>query len=62
MSKNVKINRKRFIKLTAGQFGFQTREIKDVVMPCPAPVTSTEKGRAIETNYFRNAGSRLPQP
>lgn len=32
MSKNVKINRKRFIKLTAGQFGFQTREIKDVVM------------------------------
>lgn len=32
MSKNVKINRKRFIKLTAGQLGFQTREIKDVVM------------------------------
>ena len=31
-------------------------------MPCPAPVTSTEKGRAIEKNYFRNAGSRLPQP
>lgn len=31
-------------------------------LPCPAPVTSTEKGRAIEKNYFRNAGSRLPQP
>ena len=31
-------------------------------MPCPAPVTSTEKGRAIEKNHFRNAGSRLPQP
>ena len=32
MSKNVKINRKRFIKLTAGRFGFQTREIADIVM------------------------------
>ena len=31
-------------------------------LPCPAPVTSTEKGRAIEKNHFRNAGSRLPQP
>lgn len=31
-------------------------------VPCPAPVTSTEKGRAIEKNHFRNAGSRLPQP
>lgn len=32
MSKNTKINRKRFIKLTAGQFGFQVREIADRVM------------------------------
>lgn len=31
-------------------------------LPCPAPVTSTEKGRAIEKNHFRNAGSRLSQP
>ena len=31
-------------------------------LPCPAPVTSTEKGRAIEKNHFRNAGPRLPQP
>ena len=31
-------------------------------LPCPVPVTSTEKGRAIEKNYFRNAGFRLPQP
>lgn len=31
-------------------------------LPCPAPVPSTEKGRAIEKNHFRNAGSRLPQP
>ena len=27
MSKNVKMNRKRFIKLTAGEFGLQTREL-----------------------------------
>lgn len=32
MIKNAKINRKRFIKLTAGQFGFQVREIADMVM------------------------------
>ena len=32
MSKNAKINRKRFIKLTAGQLGFQVREIADRVM------------------------------
>ena len=31
-------------------------------LPCPAPVTSTEKGRAIEKNHFRNARLRLPQP
>ena len=31
-------------------------------LPCPAPVTSTEKGRAIEKNHFRNAGPRFPQP
>lgn len=32
MSKNVKINRKRLIKLTAGQFGLQIRELTDAVM------------------------------
>lgn len=32
MSKNVKMNRKRFIKLTAGEFGLQTRELTDAVM------------------------------
>lgn len=32
MSKNVKMNRKRLIKLTAGEFGLQTREITDAVM------------------------------
>lgn len=32
MSKNVKMNRKRLIKLTAGEFGLQTRELTDVVM------------------------------
>lgn len=32
MSKNVKINRKRFIKLTAGQHGLQIRELTDAVM------------------------------
>lgn len=32
MSKNVKINRKRFIKLTAGQFDLQIRELTDAVM------------------------------
>lgn len=32
VSKNVKINRKRLIKLTAGQFGLQIRELTDAVM------------------------------
>lgn len=32
MSKNVKMNRKRLIKLTAGEFGLQTREITDAIM------------------------------
>lgn len=32
MSKNVKMNRKRLIKLTAGEFGLQTRELTDAVM------------------------------
>lgn len=32
MSKNAKINRKRFIKLTAGQFSFQVRDLADMVM------------------------------
>lgn len=32
MSKNVKINRKRLIKLTAGQFDLQIRELTDAVM------------------------------
>lgn len=32
MSKNVKMNRKQFIKLTAGQFDLQIRGLTDAVM------------------------------